>query len=123
MTEKKYVIRSCVGNWYVSNTANWVTAGWTEDINEAKVFNSLEEAADGLQQISKYFKDMNWSTYAHSIHEVKEVTTLSPGEKITVDSKKDVLFNLKAIRNHGGLRDADVKVMERAIAYVTMKGT
>lgn len=122
MTEK-YVIRSSVGNTYVYNTANWVTAGWTEDINEAKVFNSLEEAADGLQQISKHFKDKNWSTYAHGIHEVKEVTTLSLGEKITVDSKKDVLFILKAIRNHGGLRDADVKDMERIIAYVTLKGT
>lgn len=119
----KYVIRSSVGNSYVSNTANWVTAGWTEDINEAKVFNSLEEAADGLQQISKYFKDMNWSTYAHGIHEVKEVTTLSLGEKITVDSKKDVLLFLKSIRDAGLKYECDVKYINRAIAYVTMKGT
>lgn len=118
----KYVIRSSVGNTYVSNTANWVTACWTEDINEAKVFNSLEEAADGLQQISKHFKDMYWSTYAHGIHEVKEVTTLSLGDKIVVDNKGTILSILNAIRAYG-VGNCDKPDMDRVIAYVTLKGT
>lgn len=122
MTEK-YVIRSSAANTYVNNTTHWVSSGWTIDINEAKIFNSLEEAAAGLQEIVDHFNDMCWYTNALGIYKVQEVTTLSLGEKITVDSKKDVLFILKAIRNHGGLRDVDVKHMERAIAYVTVKGT
>lgn len=120
---KQYVIRSSKSNTYVWNTTHWVSSGWVSDIDEAKVFNSLEEAAAGLEAIIIHFNNMHWPTDGLGIYEVQEVTTLSLGEKITVDSKKDVLFILKAIRNHGGLRDVDVKDMERAIAYVTMKGT
>ena len=119
----KYVIRSSAANTYVKNTTNWVSSGWVVDINEAKIFNSLEEAAAGLQEIVDYFNDMYWPTNALGIYEVQEVKTLSLGEKITVDTKKDVLYILKAISNHGGLRDADVRDMERVINYVKAKGT
>lgn len=122
MTEK-YVIRSSAANTYVRNTTHWVSSGWVADIDEAKIFNSLEEAADGLEAIIIHFNNMYWPTNALGIYKVQEVTTLSLGDKITIDSKKDVLFILKAILNHGGLRNADVSDMERVIAYVTMKGT
>lgn len=122
MTEK-YVIRSEMGNTYISNTVNRIVTGWVEDINKAKVFNSLEEAADGLEEILSYFKNMRWNSDGINIHKVNEITTLSIGEKITVDSKKDVLFILKAIRDAGLKYECDVKYINRAIAYVTMKGT
>lgn len=119
----KYVIRSSKSNKYVWNTIHWFSSGWVEDINEAKVFNSLEEAAAGLEAIIIHFNNMHWPTDGLGIYKVQEVTTLSLGEKITVDSKKDVLFILKAIRKHGGLSNSDVRDMDRAITYVTLKGT
>ena len=118
----KYVIRSSVGNTYVSNTDKWVTACWTEDINEAKVFNNLNDAVNGLTEVANYFKSMYWGSNGHAIHEVKEVTTLSLGDKITIDNKDTVLELLDALRWYG-VRTVDVPYIQRIINYVKAKGT
>ena len=118
----KYVIRSSVMNTYVSNTNKWVTAGWTEDINEAKVFEDFDDALNGLTAVANYFKSMYWGCSGHAIHEVKEVTTLFLGDKITIDNKDTVLKLLDAIRCCG-VRTVDVPDMQRIINYVKAKGT
>ena len=119
---KKYVIRSGVCKTYVSNTNKWVTDVWTEDINEAKVFEDFDDAINGLKAIAEHFKSMYWGCGGHVIHEVKEVTTLSLGDKITFDSKDTVLSILEAIRKYG-VGPCDVPDMQRIINYVKAKGT
>ena len=117
---KKYVIRSGVMNTYVSNTNKWITDCWTENINEAKVFEDFDDALNGLTAIAEHFKRMYWGCDEHAIHEV--VTTLSLGNKIPVDNKDTVLKLLDAIQCCG-VRKVDVPDMQRIINYVKTKGT
>jgi hypothetical protein len=117
---KKYVIRSSVMNTYVSNTDKWVTDCWTEDINEAKVFEDFDDALNALTAIADYFHDMGWGYYGHAIYEV--VTTVSLGDKIPIDNKDTVLKLLDAIQCCG-VRKVDVPDMQRIINYVKTKGT
>ena len=120
---KKYVICSSECNTYVSNTDKWISDCWTEDINKAKVFEDFDDALEGLTVIANYFYDMGWGrNNGHAIHEVKEVTTLSLGDKITILNKDTVIKLLEAILKYG-VESRDFPDMHRIINYVKAKGT
>ncbi|MFO0203496.1 MAG: hypothetical protein ACK528_10240 [Alphaproteobacteria bacterium] len=119
---KKYVIHSETFKTYVPNTDTWITDGWTDDINEAKVFEGYDDALDGFVAIYQHFGDKGWGRSSHVICTVNETVTLSIGDKITIDNKDTVLSLLEAILKYG-VESRDVLDMQRIINYVKAKGT
>lgn len=119
----KYVIRS-EWNTFVPDTVNFLRDVWTEDINEAKVFSTTEEAFDTLEDITEYFKSRGWSISNMNVYVITEENTrrVTLGSQVCSDDKETVLWLLNCIKDWG-VRECDKPDMDRIITYVKVKGT
>lgn len=117
----KYVIRSGL-NTFVPDTTNWEASVWTTDLEEAKVFKSLDEAVEALGKVADYFREMGWAGDQHTIYEVHEVKSLSLSSPVHIDDKETVLRLLQAIKQFS-VNPHDIPDMDRIIFYVKAKGT
>lgn len=112
----KYVILSLTFNTFVPDTEWWEADAWTKDLNKAKVFESFEEAVEGLSKVG-------CSYFGPTIYEVREVKSLSLGSPVHIDDKDTVLRLLEEIADPGVVNLSPVADMNRIINYIKAKGT